>query len=200
MKLNSFTLIQIFLVLAQVFVSPSSSGAQSEAYWSSSIALARTDVGSSQQEYDWSLPTSWEGIVPLVTTRNEMERLLGSSTDVDGPKVTYKGSSARIDVWYSTGPCNPVVGRWNVPAGVVVAVDVYLKRPLLLDRINFDRSKYVRDQWSHPANWATYFRDEEGIRITTADFGDKAEIVQSISFLPKAKDRSLRCQEKGAQS
>jgi hypothetical protein len=141
----------------------------------------------------FSLPTSWKGIIPLKTMRAEVEIILGKSISSGFSRETYQASDARINVWYSTGPCHPVVGRWNVSAGIVVAVDVSLKRPLLLSNLEFDRHNYVRTEWSHPEDWVSYLNRKDGIEITTINLGEKAELIQTISYRPKVSDNVLRC-------
>jgi hypothetical protein len=153
-------------------------------------------TSQTSQRDGFSLPLSWKGIIPLETTRQEVEAILGDAIWVGVAKRTYKDSSTRITVWYSTGPCDPVVGRWKVAAGVVVAVDVVFTTPMLLDDLRFDRTKYTRNQWTHPAHWASYYRDDEGIQITTSEVSPKAEFIESIRYGPKTNDDSFKCEAK----
>jgi hypothetical protein len=80
-----------------------------------------------------------------------IDTVLGKPTRSELSKQTYDDGTAKLTVWYSTGPCNPVVGGEVVASGVVIAVDVYPGRRLLLEDLIFERGKFVRLPSSHPA-------------------------------------------------
>src|ERR1044072_9996361 len=64
----------------------------------------------------------WRQIVPLKTTRGEVERLLGSTTGDYFAKYELKEGSLFIE--YSSGPCKPErKGGWKVPRDVVIRVN-----------------------------------------------------------------------------
>ena len=68
----------------------------------------------------------WHGIVPLHSTRQDVERLLGSSRE--GCHCTYSLGNANVFVQYSVEPCLDVRERgWKVPKDTVINISVYPK-------------------------------------------------------------------------
>jgi hypothetical protein len=141
----------------------------------------------------FKLPTSWKNLKPLQTTREEVERVLDKPTSSAGSRQIYENDTERIDVVYSIGRCEAVAGRWNVLPNVVIVVDVYPKKSLLLEDLIFNKRRFVRLPWSHPANWVNYRNKKDGIEIDTINHGMNAEEVRRFSFGPKSKDEHLRC-------
>jgi hypothetical protein len=140
------------------------------------------------------LPSSWRGLVPLRTTRSDAERILGQPKIRIGQHYVYENETERVDVTYSARRCEPGE-RWNVAPSIVITVDVYRKKTLLLEDLTFDKCKYIREKWSHPHDWVTYRNNEEGIWIETSSLDDKTEEVRSIRYVPKATDKALKCKE-----
>lgn len=144
------------------------------------------------------LPSSWKGLIPLHVTREEVERVLGQPKISVGSRRIYENDIERVDVVYSTGRCEAVAGRWNVPSGVVILLSIYPKNNLLLEDVIFEKPNYVRHRWSHPEDWVTYRNEEDGIEIDVVIYGENAEVVRQFSFGPKASDRGLQCNNEGA--
>jgi hypothetical protein len=140
------------------------------------------------------LPSTWRGLVPLRTTRSGVERLLGQPKIHIGQQYVYENDTERVDVRYSLRRCEPGV-RWNVAQNVVISIDVSPNKTLLLEDLTFDKRKYVRQEWSHPSDWVTYRNQKDGIWIETTSLDDKTELVRSITYLPKTKDKKLKCKE-----
>ena len=64
---------------------------------------------------------NWRQIVPLKSTRADVERLLGSSKEAYLANYTLEEGNLFIE--YSSGPCRPDrKGGWNVPENTVVLV------------------------------------------------------------------------------
>jgi hypothetical protein len=141
----------------------------------------------------FKLPDSWKDLKPLQTTREEAERVLGKSTSSAGSRQSYENDTERVDVVYSTRQCEAVVGRWNVAPNLVIVVDVYPKKRFLLEDLIFNKRKFTRQPWSHPADWVTYRNKKDGIEIDTINHGMNAEEIRRFSFGPKAIDEHLRC-------
>jgi hypothetical protein len=136
---------------------------------------------------------SWHGIVPLRSTRADVEKLLGPPTpDSKAPYAAdYKTNNERVFVLYSTGPCNvePSHG-WNVPRGTVINITVEPNiKPKFAD-LKIDESKYEKRRDPEILHAAYYTNEEEGVSITVnTDEG----VVTAISYSPMSKDNHLRC-------
>lgn len=137
---------------------------------------------------------SWSGLVPLRSTREEVEKLLGKSKMSHGFTYIYENQNERVDVLYSAGPCEPSgVERWNVPQDVVISMEVIPRKTILIKDLHLDPKKYVRFQWSHPDNWVDYWNREEGV-IVHSIIWDKAEELRFLEYRPTVKDGTLRCE------
>lgn len=127
---------------------------------------------------------AWRGIVPIKSTRADVERLLG----LPGKHGRYQFDRERASIEYaSAGPCHPVNGcLCFVSENTVISVYVELEVEMRFSTLKIDMKKYKK--YISPQNpaLASYSNDEEGI-IYTVEEGD----VTAIEYLPTAKD----CQE-----
>lgn len=134
-----------------------------------------------------SLSKEWRGIVPLHSTRADVERVLGAPTEPHGS--VYKTETENISIWYADEPCKKAGSKlWNVPRGTVLSVTVYPKTKTLITDLRLEESKYKRVANEHVEGIVYLTDDEEGTSIET--FEGK---VNSITYTPAAKDRYLRC-------
>lgn len=56
------------------------------------------------------LPNEWRGLVPLRSTRSDVERLLGKPAIHPTAFENYNTETERVDVIYSPGPCGSFPG------------------------------------------------------------------------------------------
>jgi hypothetical protein len=127
----------------------------------------------------------WRGIVPLHSTRKDVERLLGASHESRGLSSTYTTDEGKVLVFYSAGPCNKgVPQRWNVPLDTVISVTFQPRAKLLLSDLGLDRTKYRREREPHTDRVVYYFNKEDGIRISTRELEGEGEDVYSITYEP----------------
>jgi hypothetical protein len=136
---------------------------------------------------------SWHGIVPLHSTRADVERILGSPTPDSKAKdaADYRTANERIFVLYSTGPCDvkPSNG-WNAPRGTVIKVSVEPNVKPKLSDFKLDESKYEKNRDPELPDYMYYTDDENGIVITV----NTAEgVLTNITYWPTSKENSLRC-------
>ena len=50
-------------------------------------------------------PNSWRGIMPLVTTKDRVDKILSEPRSYYGSVATYRTDGERVDIVYSAGPC-----------------------------------------------------------------------------------------------
>lgn len=150
----------------------------------------QTNQSSAQAE---PAPNEWQGLVPLRSTRADVERLLGSPSMSRGFVDIYKSEAVRVDVRYSKGPCElSPVEEWNVAKDVVILMEVTPQRKISIKSLRLDPSKYVREQESHPEHWVRYLNRDGGVIVHSFRQG-KNEYVRFFEFSPSAKDKALRC-------
>jgi hypothetical protein len=131
----------------------------------------------------------WRGIRPLHSTREEVERLIGPSTQPKG--ITYDLKNERVNVVYSEGNCTKGWPYgWNVKPGTVIGFTIYPQpRPKLAELpIDISKSKKYVD----PSGVIHYNNDDEGLSVAV----DPKEFeVRLIEYYPAASDAHLRCPE-----
>lgn len=132
----------------------------------------------------------WHGIVPLHSTKSDVERLLGQPNEQGG--FTYDTENERVTIFYSQGTCLGGVSRWNVPKDTVVSIVVAPKTSLLLSDLKVDLNRYQKELDAHMEGAAHYINKKDGIFIATRTLATD-EIVLFIYYQPTPADKSLQC-------
>lgn len=128
----------------------------------------------------------WRGIVPLHSTRANVEALLGPASG--SCKCIYKTAKESVEVKYATAPCKGTPAGWNVPSGTVLSVTVTPKGWQRFADLGLEEANYVKT--FDPDNPTTHYSNRtEGIRYTVTETG----MVYYISYTPSTKDSQLRC-------
>jgi hypothetical protein len=144
--------------------------------------------------FNFSYAQGWRGITPLHSTREDVERLIGPPMEPRGE--IYDLEDERINIAYSSGTCDPRYPYgWNVPPGTVIGIEVHPKKKLPIAALQLDLSKYKK---SEPGGipGVVYYSDETGIHVETTY---SREDVESIQYVPAARDSHLRCPAAVAQ-
>lgn len=127
----------------------------------------------------------WNGIVPLHSTRAEVEHLLGRSADKCN--CIYKTQNETIYVEYAEAKCKGYVAGWNVPRDTVLRLTVRSKAQRHFSEVKIDLNKYRirRDD-----TFTKYYSSrDEGVEYSVSPEG----IITSVSYVPSKKDNNLRC-------
>lgn len=127
----------------------------------------------------------WRGLVPLRSTRADVERLLGQPEQ--GSSSVYQTSSERISVTYSERLCDY---DWQVPPGTVINISIQPKNPTAFAALKLDERKYEKRRDPHLESLFFYVNQEEGINYTV-DAG--AGVVTGVEYYSSAKDNNRRC-------
>ena len=135
------------------------------------------------------LGKSWRGIVPLHSTRGDVERILGKPTQAGEADMYFRLRDYLVFVSYQTASCSTFVGQlgleWNVPRGTVVAVGVMPRRAVSQEQLlaggNFKRNDLELG--------FVYFIDEtDGLEIETHNGR-----VTLLTYTPEKADENFRC-------
>jgi hypothetical protein len=139
---------------------------------------------------------SWRGIVPLKSTRAEVERLLGKE-DKWG---RYQFSEERGSVRYREDPCTGAyrsLAEDNceclVSKDTVVSIFVTLEVSRTFSSLNLDKTKYQRRPFNAGPAYVDYINWDEGIIYSVDESDDQ---IVGIEFLPADAD----CKELVARS
>ena len=144
----------------------------------------------------------WNGIVPLKSTRADVERLLGK-----GSGNNYRYGKQIVNIEYAQFPCghkNPpgwpeAPLGWNVPRDTVVAIGIsFGMKTISVASLSFDLSKFERVRGAADLSQDFYYTNKaDGFAIEIVDTGTaEGEVVRELLYTPTAKDEELfRCKQ-----
>jgi hypothetical protein len=138
----------------------------------------------------------WRDIVPLHSTRADVERLLGPPS-IDRSDITfYEFERESVSLHYAKGPCGVDSSGWNVPRDTVIIIRVRPKPNLLrFADLKLDERRYKKETNDHVQYMINYINEEEGISYEVDTRDDN--IVTAIEYFPATKDAYLRCPASG---
>jgi hypothetical protein len=134
----------------------------------------------------------WRGIIPLRSTRADVEKLLGKPflDDAAPPYAkTYKTENETVHILYSTGLCNikPNHG-WNLPPNTVIYIDVSPHNLKIADlKLNLRKFKKLRNP--RYKDLIHYRNKAEGFDITIDRYDTR---VIALNYYPESKYNYLR--------
>jgi hypothetical protein len=134
----------------------------------------------------------WNGIVPLHSSRADVERILGKPQN---PKCdilcSYLQEEQNVVIQYTTARNCKDGEVWNVPRNTVIYITLYpKKKPKLSDlKIDISKFKIVDDPEIKGSRY--YIDEEEGFSFTAT-----SKTIIDFTYEPSAKDEKLRCKKK----
>ena len=137
----------------------------------------------------------WCLIQPLVTTRDEVDALLGrptSGTDTDN-FFSYDTKDEHISVWFGGAKPNPADPcKWKVEKNTAFVYIVAPKNKLLLSEADIDLTKFKKENDFHGVNSFYYYDEVNGTTLSTR-IRDGGEVIESVDRNPKLVDRQKFC-------
>ena len=134
---------------------------------------------------------AWRGIVPLKSTRADVERLLGQPT---GDLFNYNLPDSTVVFRYSNCRCGDACKKddWNVPPDTVILIRVDLKGVVRLADLKIDLTNFKKWRGDEDVPGSSLYRNaNEGFAIETG-----GGYVSALTYMPRAKDNYLRCPDK----
>lgn len=139
---------------------------------------------------------SWRGIVPLKSTRADVERLLGKENSFG----RYQFAEERAYIFYRENPCLGVFRPLEedncecfVSKDTVVSIHVTLELAVKFASLHLDKTKYERIPHHVGPGFVDYRSLEEGVTYTVDESHD--EII-GIEYMPSDSD----CNELNARN
>jgi hypothetical protein len=131
----------------------------------------------------------WRRVVPLRTTRAEVERRLGK------PRGGYHQlKTERAFVAYSGGRGCAGGEGWDVPRDTVVQIVVTPKTRLRLSALRLDMRKFEKSSDPEVPTHALYIDKEAGLTYEVFEGGGADNgLVLHAQYDPPSKDERLRC-------
>jgi hypothetical protein len=137
-----------------------------------------------------ALGKGWRGIVPLHSTRSDVEKLLGPAP---GWNYYLENETLHFEYQTSESECGKKGALWNVPLNTVLAILVVPKERKSIAEYGLD-STYVKSQ-AHLLYNFNYINEDEGI-----EYSATRDIVNRIIYVPALKDWILACPGKVIKS
>ena len=142
--------------------------------------------------FDFSQTREWRSIVPLKSTRADVEKLLGIASKQC--RCAYYSEEINVFVVYAEGDCRSGgTAGWNVPPDTVIRFDVVPGKERNLSKLGINLEKYTKMDDPEVKNAVYYFNEVDGITIAMNKVTNE---VLEIHFGPTAeqkKDSRLRC-------
>lgn len=126
------------------------------------------------------------GIVPLHSTRADVERLYGVCGD--SWRCIFKTTKEAINVAYATAPCVGLVRGWNVPRDTVLSFTVRPYVPPRFSEIASDLNGFVERHSPHEPATTYYTNVEKGIVFSVQDGH-----VNDVTYFPPSNETGKRC-------
>ena len=144
--------------------------------------------------YGVAYPRGWRGIVPLHSTRKDVERRLG--TPKSACKCIYDLENATVQVTYSEGSCESgSSGGWNIPPGTVIRFNIHPndRQPLSKFALDsgLDLRRFTKREDPELPGIFDYKDDQKGLIISV----DRATVID-YGFEPTVQDKKLVCPSK----
>lgn len=141
-----------------------------------------------------SFSKEWCGIVPLHSTRADVERLLKvKPSRCGGNACLYDLPDKTVFALYAEEPtCKniDVSSSWKVPRDTVIEITITFKTPQPLSLIDTDLTKFDRVPDKEFPALIYFTNDIEGVEMETS-----GNTVRRITYYRAKKDDELRCFE-----
>lgn len=140
----------------------------------------------------------WSCLMPLKSTRAEVEKILGKPDKFFDTYGRYDTSYGRYSVWYATGHCQKKVeGQdWNVDAGIMTSLFVYPNKVNLIDQYLSNLKDYERRESPGGYSRFLYLSKDESLIYETIKRPDSSEFIYAISLEPGKDKEKLLCSSK----
>jgi hypothetical protein len=130
----------------------------------------------------------WRGIVPLKSTRADVERLLGPPDKSND--ALFVLNNENVLVLYSLGSCETDPKGWNVPRDVVTEFTVFYRRKVPISTLKLNKDKYQKFNDPELRDLVYYKNESQGLIIQV---NTTSGLVNKITFFPEAKLNYQRC-------
>jgi len=131
----------------------------------------------------------WRQIKPLRSTRVDVERLLGTSSEPYS--ASYELEEGNLFIEYSSGPCTPLrKGGWNVPKDVVVQMSFSPNVKKRVSSLRLDPKRFRKVVDDHVGGVIYYINDDLGLTYEVQ--GGK---VDEIYYHLGKKYKHLNCDD-----
>ena len=133
---------------------------------------------------------TWNGLIPLKSTRADVERLFGKPKIMIGSAPLYEFDKENVIFTYAVGGCEQL-SWWNVPRDTILDIEIIPQGALSVKDTGFDLTKFSQYKTEHP-ELLIYVNKKEGVTIRTKTIGIPNAVV-SIKLEGASRDLALAC-------
>ena len=150
------------------------------------LSVSVMDVAAQGQE--------WSSLIPLVSTRSDVERILGKPKESFENFGRYETQLGKYNVWYASGNCRRSEGRdWNVPSNKMILLHFSPKKTVPIEKYLSDVGSFLRTESPGGYSRYLYTSRDESVIYTTIKSPDSSEIIDRIWLEPGKLGEHLRC-------
>ena len=151
------------------------------------IALSISFLISASTIFVFGQSNSWKGLTPLLSTRADVEKLLGKPKEDKYSCCRYEMPNENVSISYATDTCDE---GWNVPKDTVLSLSVSPNSDVgkSFEELKLDKNKF--SMTGDDAFFGTWTNPEQGLQYY---FSNIDREFRSFSYLPKRSDNNLRC-------
>jgi len=133
----------------------------------------------------------WRGVIPLHSTRSDVERLLGKP---NSRYQRYVIGNEEAEIRYSGDRC---VNGWDVPRDTVIDIAITFKNRVKLSDLKIDLVKYETFNDPQVTSHSYYSNGDEGLRYEVFDgAGEDKGLILEAYYEPTREDlHRLRCHQ-----
>jgi hypothetical protein len=145
-------------------------------------------------------PNAWKGIVPLKSTREDVEKILGPPITRSYQKHSgsYSTESGRVFVLFSTGPCSTKPNRgWDVPELTVISVSVTPQPEPDFDESQLDLKVFEKRPDPEILSLVAYTNSRDGVSISVNSW---SKVVEAYHYFPEEEFDHLKCTAPSAEN
>lgn len=135
---------------------------------------------------------AWKAIVPLRSTRADVERLLGPPSDPCTSLCRHEMKNEVVFARYSGQPCdNDEQNRWRVPPNTLIELTVNLEETPKLSGLKLKLKKFTKTLDPELHGYSTYENQDQGISYAVSADG---RVYSVHRFATTKDDKALACQ------
>ena len=136
---------------------------------------------------------AWSTLIPLKSTRSEVEKILGKPDQTFDSYALYRNGDGLFSVWYSLGGCGHKIEglQWNVPKGLMTSLFVRANKTMPMTKYISNIDDYRREEM--PYDRILYVSPNEGLIFETIKSKDRDKLVYSVTLDPTKEQDKLRC-------
>lgn len=145
---------------------------------------------ANNQELAASTPANaWKTLVPLRSTRADVEKMFGAASEVNGHRYIYNLKTETVSFTYAKGGCDRQDGGYNVAAGTILEINVTPLTTVLASDAGFDLSKFA-PALTDDKELTIYLNADYGVTVRTKG---SSKAVIGVKYGASARDVALSC-------